>query len=138
MSAFQYSSPNSSVTHVQPGENGWFDRMMNPRAEASAYQDLKFALHRKLLGRGNLEAVLALPEDRVRGEIRGALASLLDEENALLNVTEQQQLLEEVLDEVFGLGPLEPLLKDPTISDILVTNPKLVYVERKGRLQHTP
>jgi pilus assembly protein CpaF len=137
MSAFQYSSSHSNSTPATV-ENSWVDRMMNPRVEAAAYQDLKFALHRKLLGRVNLEVVLALPEDRVRGEIRAALASLLDEENALLNVTEQQQLLDEVLDEVFGLGPLEPLLKDPTISDILVTNPTLVYVERKGKLQRTP
>jgi pilus assembly protein CpaF len=137
MSAFQYSSSQSSVP-AQTGENGWVDRIMNPRVEAAAYQDLKFALHRKLLGRVNLEVVLALPEDRVRGEIRTALSGLLDEENALLNVTEQQQLIDEVLDEVFGLGPLEPLLKDATISDILVTNPKLVYVERRGKLVRTP
>jgi pilus assembly protein CpaF len=137
MSAFQYSSSYSSVP-AQTGENGWVERMMNPRAEAAAFQDLKFALHRKLLGRVNLELVLALPEDRVRGEIRAALTGLLDEENALLNVTEQQQLVDEVLDEVFGLGPLEPLLKDASISDILVTNPKLVYVERRGKLVRTP
>ena len=140
MSAFQYSShyPNGNMTPVPTGDNGWVERLMNPRVEAAAYQDLKFALHRKLLGRVNLEAVLALPESRVRGEIRAALAGLLDEENALLNVTEQQQLLDEVLDEVFGLGPLEPLLKDPTISDILVTTPQLVFVERRGKLVRTP
>jgi len=120
------------------GDNGWIDRLMNPRADGAAYQELKFSLHRKLLGRVNLEAVLALPEDRVRREIRGALATLLDEEDALLNAIERQRILDEVLDEVFGLGPLEPLLLDPTISDILVTRPKLVYVERKGKLQRTP
>jgi pilus assembly protein CpaF len=111
---------------------------MNPRADGAAYQELKFSLHRKLLGRVNLEAVLALPEDRVRREIRGALATLLEEEDVLLNSLERSRILDEVLDEVFGLGPLEPLLLDPTISDILVTRPKLVYVERKGKLQRTP
>jgi pilus assembly protein CpaF len=120
------------------GENGWIDRLMNPRADGVAYQELKFSLHRKLLGRVNLEAVLALPEDRVRREIRAALSALLDEEEALLNSIERQRILDEVLDEVFGLGPLEPLLLDPTISDILVTRPKLVFVERKGKLHRTP
>jgi pilus assembly protein CpaF len=119
-------------------ENGWIDRLMNPRADGAAYQELKFSLHRKLLGRVHLEAVLALPEDRVRREIRTALSHLLDEEDALLNGIERQRILDEVLDEVFGLGPLEPLLLDPTISDILVTRPKLVYVERKGKLYRTP
>jgi pilus assembly protein CpaF len=119
-------------------ENGWIDRLMNPRADGASYQDLKFLLHRKLLGRVHLEAVLALPEDRVRREIRTALSHLLDEEDALLNAIERQRILDEVLDEVFGLGPLEPLLLDPTISDILVTRPKLVYVERKGKLYRTP
>jgi pilus assembly protein CpaF len=141
MSAYQYTSPSVGSGQAGSGqgtESGWMDRIMNPRVESAAYQDLKFSLHRKLLGRVNLEVVLALPEDRVRGEIRVALARLLDEENALLNVFEQRQLLDEVLDEVFGLGPLEPLLKDPTISDILVNSPTLVYVERKGKLQRTP
>jgi len=110
---------------------------MNPRTDGAAYQELKFALHRKLLGRVNLEAVLALPEDRVRNEIRAALATLLEEEDALLNSMERQRILDEVLDEVFGLGPLEPLLLDPTISDILVTRPKLVYIEREGKLHRT-
>ena len=111
---------------------------MHPTGDGAAYQDLKFALHRKLLSRVNLEQVLALPEDKVRGQIRGALSQLLDEEDAPLNEFERQRILDEVLDEVFGLGPLEPLLLDPTISDILVTRPKLVYVERKGKLQRTP
>jgi len=126
---------STSLQHS--GDEGWIDRLMHPRADGAAYQELKFALHRKLLGRVNLEAVLALPEDRVRGEIRGALAALLDEEDALLNSMERQRILDEVLDEVFGLGPLEPLLLDPTISDILVTRPKLVYVERRGKLHRT-
>jgi len=131
----EYTRSNSIQT---VGENGWIDRLMNPRVDGVAYQELKFSLHRKLLGRVNLEAVLALPEDRVRREIRVALSTLLDEEEALLNSIERQRILDEVLDEVFGLGPLEPLLLDPTISDILVTRPKLVFVERKGKLHRTP
>jgi pilus assembly protein CpaF len=139
MSAFQYSSPYPASPPAAVVENGWLDRIMGPgKGGSGAWQNLKLALHRKLLGRVNLESILALPEDRVRSEIRRALARLLDEEKVVLNTMEQQQLLDEVLDEVFGLGPLEPLLKDPAISDILVVNPVLVYVERRGRLERTP
>jgi pilus assembly protein CpaF len=73
----------------------------------------------------------------VRGEVRQALISLIDSEPTLLSSLEKQQICDEVLDEVFGLGPLEPLLQDPTISDILVNTHKQVYVERKGLLELT-
>jgi len=76
--------------------------------------------------------------DRVRAEIRVAVAKLVDEEKTPLSLVEKDRVIEEILDEVFGLGPLEPLLQDPTISDILVTTPKLVYVERAGKLYRTP
>jgi pilus assembly protein CpaF len=125
-------------TSVQRAEPGWIGRLLNPRVDAAEYQQLKFTLHRKLLNRVNLEAVLALPEERMRAEIRGALARLLEEEDVALNAIEQHRILDEVLDEVFGLGPLEPLLQDPEISDILVTTPFLVYVERGGKLFRTP
>jgi pilus assembly protein CpaF len=74
----------------------------------------------------------------VRAEIRVAVAKLVDEEKTPLSLVEKDRVIEEILDEVFGLGPLEPLLQDPTISDILVTTPKLVYVERAGKLYRTP
>jgi pilus assembly protein CpaF len=101
------------------------------------YQDLKFAIHRKLLDRINLEAVYAMPGERVRQEIRPSIAKLVSEERTPLSLTEKERLIEEVLDEVFGLGPLEPLLRDRTVSDILVTTPRLVYVERRGKLERT-
>ena len=102
-----------------------------------AYHQLKSELHRKLIGCVDLEVVLTLPDERMRQEIRSALARLLDSESAPLNLAERRQIVEEVLHEVFGLGPLEPLLQDPSISDILVSNPHLVYVERGGRLYPT-
>ena len=73
----------------------------------------------------------------MRGEVRQALISLIDGEPTLLSSLEKQQICDEVLDEVFGLGPLEPLLQDPTVSDILVNTHKQVYVERKGMLELT-
>jgi pilus assembly protein CpaF len=101
------------------------------------YQELKFTLHRKLLDKINLEALATIDNQRVRGEVRQALISLIDSEPTLLSALEKQQICDEVLDEVFGLGPLEPLLQDPTISDILVNGSKQVYVERKGLLEMT-
>ncbi len=101
------------------------------------YQELKFTLHRKLLDKINLEALATIDNQRVRGEVRQALISLIDGEPTLLSALEKQQICDEVLDEVFGLGPLEPLLQDPTISDILVNTHKQVYVERKGILELT-
>ncbi len=103
-----------------------------------AYQDLKFTLHRKLLDRINLEALSSMPSERMRAEVRVAVARLVDEERTPLSLVEKDKIIDEILDEVFGLGPLEPLLQDNTISDILVTGPKLVYVERNGKLVRTP
>src|SRR6202047_4051481 len=91
------------------------------------YQELKFTLHRKLVDKINLEALATIDNQRVRAEVRQAVISLIDAEPTLLSSLEKQQISEEVLDEVFGLGPLEPLLQDPTISDILVSQHKRGY-----------
>src|SRR3981189_1886992 len=101
------------------------------------YQELKFTLHRKLVDKINVEALATIDNQRVRSEVRQALISLIDSEPTLLSSLEKQQISEEVLDEVFGLGPLEPLLQDPSISDILVNTHKQVYIERKGLLELT-
>jgi pilus assembly protein CpaF len=100
-------------------------------------QELKFTLHRKLLDRINLEALASIENQRVRAEVRQALVALMEGEATLLSSIDKQQVIDEVLDEVFGLGPLEPLLQDPTISDILVNTHRQVYVERKGVLELT-
>jgi len=119
-------------------EAGWVGRLFDPQSYTPEYQELKFALHRKLLDRINLEALSSVASERVRNEVRAAVARLVEEERAPLSITEKDRVIEEVLDEVFGLGPLEPLLADPTISDILVTTPALVFVERAGKLYRTP
>src|SRR5450755_876373 len=126
---------------TRPGENretGWVNRLFTREGSTPEYQELKFALHRKLLDRINLEALSSVASERVRNEVRMAVARLVEEEKAPLSITEKDRVIEEVLDEVFGLGPLEPLLADPTISDILVTTPALVFVERAGKLYRTP
>src|ERR1700726_281555 len=101
------------------------------------YQELKFTLHRKLVDKINLEALATIDNQRVRAEVRQAVIQLIDPEPTLFSSLEKQQISDEVLDEVFGLGPLEPLLQDPTISDILVNGCRQVYVERKGLLELT-
>ncbi|MBI1355861.1 MAG: CpaF family protein [Acidobacteria bacterium] len=132
----------SRLRDGQQGELTWEERLrrgsgrtrltLNPE-----YQELKFKLHRKLLDKINLEALATIENQKVRVEVRNALMALMDEESTLLSSLERQQICDEVLDEVFGLGPLEPLLQDPTISDILVNTHKQVYVERKGKLELT-
>src|SRR5579872_5045192 len=119
-------------------ETGWVNRLFSRDSSTPEYQELKFTLHRKLLDRINLEALSSMAGERVRAEIRAAVAKLVEEEKTPLSLVEKDRVIEEILDEVFGLGPLEPLLQDPTVSDILVTTPKLVYVERGGKLYRTP
>src|SRR5580700_10102478 len=123
-------------------EMTWDQRLLRNSGRQKAalkpeYQELKFTLHRKLLDRINLEALATIDNQRVRAEVRQAVISLIDGEPTLLSSLEKQQISEEVLDEVFGLGPLEPLLQDPTISDILVNTHKQVYIERRGLLELT-
>src|SRR5712692_6777589 len=123
-------------------EMTWDQRLLRNSGRQKAalrpeYQELKFTLHRKLLDKINLEALATIDNQHVRAEVRQAVISLIDGEQTLLSLLERQQISEEVLDEVFGLGPLEPLLQDPTISDILVNGHKQVYVERKGLLEIT-
>src|SRR6185436_14441507 len=99
------------------------------------YLDLKSSVHRKLLNRLNLEALAQSDRTSAEREIRTLLSELLSEENTPLSLGERETLFMEVIDDVFGLGPLEPLLRDPTISDILVNTYKNVFVERGGVLE---
>ncbi len=105
---------------------------------SSEYVDLKHHLHRKLLERINLDRLAEIDAPRVRREVRGAVATLTEEEYPDLGSWSKELVVDQVLNEVFGLGPLEPLMQDPSISDILVTTPEKVYVERNGKLVKTP
>jgi pilus assembly protein CpaF len=98
---------------------------------------VKAAIHRKLIQKLNLDRLTEVNREDVRREVTQILEALVVGESTPMNLQERERLAQEVLDEVFGLGPLEPLLADPTISDILVNTYKRVYVERKGILEMT-
>jgi pilus assembly protein CpaF len=107
-------------------------RVQAPRAH---YVELKASVHRKLLNRLNLEALASAERGRAESEIRTLVTELLADEGMPLSLSERDVLFSELIDEVFGLGPLEPLLRDGTISDILVNTYKNVFVERNGLLE---
>jgi pilus assembly protein CpaF len=100
--------------------------------------ELKSQIHKKLLGVLNFERVSSLPKERLRTEIGRVVERLLEDERVPMTSAEQNRIIEEVLDEVLGLGPLEPLLKEPSISDILVNRHDKVYIERGGKLTEVP
>src|SRR5205814_10614877 len=106
-----------------------------PQPLRAQYLDLRANVHRKLLNRLNLEALAQTDRSRAEAEIRALLTQLLAEEVTPLSLAEREVLFAEVLDDVFGLGPLEPLLRDTTVSDILVNTHRHVFVERSGRLE---
>src|SRR5438552_4023080 len=126
------SSPVATIPAV--GSKGPAARPdIKPRQQ---YLELRANIHRKLLNRLNLEALAQADRARAESEIRTLLHELLSEEGAPLSLSERETLFGEILDDVFGLGPIEPLLRDPSVSDILVNTYKHVYVERGGMLEH--
>ncbi len=113
-----------------------------PKAPAAAmdkqdqFNELKQRLHRKLVDQIDMTRMVG-DERELRAQVREIVEGLCEQENTLLNFNERQRLISEVLDETFGLGPLEILLADHTISDILINGPKQIYVERSGRVELT-
>jgi len=101
------------------------------------YQELKSAVHRDLISRVDLERVATQRDEYTRGQVLSVIQDLVSNLKTPLSGRERERLSLEVLDEVFGLGPLEPLLQDPTVNDILVNGPKQVYVERAGVLEES-
>src|SRR4051794_26696269 len=107
------------------------------RQAAKSFEELKRLIHGKLVDKLDLSKVSDLSGDTLRREIRLVVERLCDTENPLLSRMERERLIDEVLDETFGFGPLEALLKDPTISDILINGPHKIFVERRGKLEKT-
>src|SRR6201996_4619806 len=113
------SAPTSTPGQAQPAD------------EALA---LRVRIHQRLLELLNLSLLEKTPRAQLRQEIRNAVGPLLNEEKKFLTAGQTEQLIDDVLDELLGLGPLEPLLKDESINDILINTHTQVYVERRGRL----
>jgi pilus assembly protein CpaF len=122
-----------------PERTSLTERLSRPAtiSNINQFQLLKHSIHRKLLDKLDLAELATLSKQVLGIEIRKVVEGLLSEETTPLSLMERERLVNEVMDEVLGLGPLEPLLKDPTISDILVNTHKIVYIERRGKLERT-
>ena len=107
-----------------------------PLGERAIYmQALRVRIHQQLVERLDVQNLKTLPPDTVRAEVRILIRELCQSEKGLLSSAEQEKLMDDVMDETFGLGPLETLLKDVSVSDILVNRFDRIYVERKGRIE---
>ena len=110
---------------------------LSQKDKEAEFENIKRRIHGKLVDKLDLSRLGDLEGDTLRREIRLVVEHLCDTENPLLNRSERERLIEEILDETFGFGPLEILLKDPGVSDIMINGPKKVFVERKGRLERS-
>src|SRR5579871_6783319 len=138
MSIFQKSAdPQAKVEPAISPQGVFSGSTVRDAAKIERDTELKVLLHEKLLGMLNLGALDKISREELTREISPVIKELLVEEGVVLNTGEYNQLVAEVLDEVLGLGPLEPLLKDPSVSDILVNTYEQVYVERAGKLELT-
>jgi pilus assembly protein CpaF len=108
------------------------------QVQSSRTSDLKSAVHRELINKLDLEKLMLMPDGRARQQMLGIIHQLVGRQEVPLSAIERDLLAREVVDEVLGLGPLEPLLQDPTVNDILVNTFDTVYVERNGVLEMTP
>jgi pilus assembly protein CpaF len=122
-----------------PRPNGQAPARGSAEGDLSAlFHEVKARVHRPLLERLNLSTLTNRDREEVDAEIRNIIRSILVQEDAPLNLEERSLLVEQILDDVFGLGPLQPLLGDPTISDILVNTYKDIWLERNGKIVHSP
>jgi pilus assembly protein CpaF len=133
-------SPNSSMGNGSAGNGS--APVVDPAIRQDthgvhALQQVKGRVHRKLLERLNLSNLDRLERQQVAEAVRRVVQDLITQESVPLNFEERDAVVVQVLDEIFGLGPLEPLIKDPEVSDILVNTYKQVYIERHGRLERT-
>src|SRR6185436_5157639 len=111
--------------------------LVRPGSGADRWFEIKSQIHARLLNSLSVDQLKNLNKESVRGQIGSAVEKLILDESLPMTLAERERLIEEILDEVFGLGPLEALLKDPTISDIMVNGFDNVYVERGGRVVET-
>jgi pilus assembly protein CpaF len=118
------------------GRGGGAEEAAGPGG-GNVYQEMKARLHRAIINRMDLTKLGQLDPEQLHNEVARLVEDMLAAENAPLSISERERLIGEVRHELFGLGPLEPLLGDPEVSDILVNSPKQVYIERRGKLELT-
>ncbi len=123
--------PRPMPQKTMPGARGGFGR---GESSAEDFENLKRLIHSKLVDKLDLNRLGELQGDTLRREIRLVVEHLCDTENPLLNRSERERLIEEVLDETFGFGPLEILMKEDGIADIMINGPKRVFVEKHGKI----
>lgn len=127
----------ATIADQLPGLSNGATAEDGAEAVADRWTELKVELHQRLLDLINLSALDTMSRDQIQSEIGEIVQEQLSLQKHALNLSERRQLVSDVLDELLGLGPLEPLLKDPGITDILVNGPNQVFVERGGRLEET-
>jgi pilus assembly protein CpaF len=129
------SAPKPSAATAKPPSAG--GRAAAPPAREAQYQDLKSRVHNRLFDVLDFARISTVSEERVCADIATATLQILESEKFLLTFEERERFVKEIQHEVFGLGPLEPLLQDPTISDILVNGCDQIFIERRGKLEKT-
>jgi pilus assembly protein CpaF len=141
---WQIRKPKDEVPPEEVAERTEQDRRLVTTGDAGAFAtvdlhtDLKVELHQRLLGLINLSALETMSREQIEDEVGDIVLEELDKQRHALNHAERRQLVDDVLDELLGLGPIEPLLKDATITDILVNGHNSVFVERYGVLEPSP
>ena len=131
------STPISLRERLESGEARGSGQRAHGGIDNRAYQKLKARLHAALLDRVDLESMQRLTQDQIRIELRNLVEKLLEEDAVVINDAERKTLTRDIQNEMLGFGPLEPLLEDPTVSDILVNTYRQIYVERRGKLELT-
>src|SRR5438270_539225 len=131
--------PKTPPESTPPVANeSWADvDVLRPSEATEERRRLKAQLHQQLVTGMDLAVLGSIGQDKLRSEVRRMAEELCTRSANLLSRPERERLVNEVLDETFGLGPLEPLMRDPTVSDILINGHEAVYVERNGRLERT-
>jgi len=131
------SDATGEVPILPPAEGNGEDHAEGDHSAEDWFLAIKRELHQQVISAMDLSAIGTMREEDLRLEVRQQAEDLCRRRADLLSLSERERLVNEVLDEAFGLGPLEPLMRDPEISDILINGPKTVYIERKGRLQES-
>ncbi len=141
---FRRTSPRETPAEIEnpkapdaPKQKSVLAQPVAERSEAQDYLDLKVRLHQRVIEEVNLAAIEKLSRAELRSELSKVVEQFLKQDSKALNNVERERITDDLIDEILGLGPLEPLLKDETVSDILVNTPFEVFVERHGVLEET-